>query len=363
MLAAVVEWRVQHHTVSIASVSGGSIANSAVAVAGDFPQGRRRCRARRVGRATLRVVAIDGLFLPGTPTRGYVTRTLAALVVAGCSLLGLTVVTDSGWTRPCVVGVRHRRRTRRFPRRCGDVEAHHPSARRRVLLGTAVGAAVAGAVAQMVNHLDGRAVAVVRAGRRSAVDLLRRGRVVGAQSARLSRGRGSAPTVRLAPGSQIRICDRSTRPSTTCSARPTSNPRECLFFAPRFAYGFRHGLADMQHNPLTVAAVTQASAAVPPGFPPVALDVVGFVLPPDHPSEHTVAAMDRRQQVKVSDGGVYDNLGDEWEVGFEQRARSVPSTWPRSSSRRTCCWLRMRRGGSDGNRSPPPGSSLARSGH
>ena len=244
-------------------------------------------------------------------------------MVAGCSLLGLTVVLTAGgrghvWWAYAIAGglvgflggaVTSRLITHRLVA--------------GVLLGTAVGAAVAGAVAQMVNHLDGRAVAVVALGAAALSTCC----VVGALWA-LSR-RGSAVVEGLRrqfarpgqPDPDLRQID-STVNHVFCTTDLES--AQCLFFAPRFAYGFRHGLADMQHNPLTVAAVTQASAAVPPGFPPVALDVVGFVLPPDHPSEHTVAAMDRRQQVKVSDGGVYDNLGDEWEVGFEQRARLFP---------------------------------------
>jgi uncharacterized membrane protein YeaQ/YmgE (transglycosylase-associated protein family) len=272
---------------------------------------------------TLRVVAVDGLFLPGAPTRSYVVRARAALVVALCSLLGLSVVLTAGgrghvWWAYAIAGG--------IAGFIGGAVTSRLTTDRLVvsaLCGTALGAVVAGAVAQSVNHLSGRSVAVVALcaaalsaccvvvalwsiSRRGAavVDGLRR------QFARPGR-----------PDPELRQID-STVNHVYCTTDLESG--QALFFAPRFAYGFRHGLADMQHNPLTVAAVTQASAAVPPGFPPVALEVVGFQRSPGHSTDDAVASRDRHQQVKLSDGGVYDNLGDEWEVGFENRARLFP---------------------------------------
>jgi hypothetical protein len=92
---------------------------------------------------------------------------------------------------------------------------------------------------------------------------------------------------------------------------------DCLFFAPSFVYGHRRGLADTRTSELTVAQIVQASAAVPPGFSPVFLPVPAFdASTADGPSADTI--------VPVSDGGVYDTLGDEWEASLAQRIRHHP---------------------------------------
>ena len=74
----------------------GSITNSAVAVAGDSTELNDVAELADWVAPTLRVVAIDGLFLPGAPTRGYVNRTLAALTMASCSVLALIVALAAG---------------------------------------------------------------------------------------------------------------------------------------------------------------------------------------------------------------------------------------------------------------------------
>jgi hypothetical protein len=95
-----------------------------------------------------------------------------------------------------------------------------------------------------------------------------------------------------------------------------------FYLAPRFLYGFREGVADPAGSATTVATAVQASAALPGAFPPIRVDVEEFVRPwtvrPDAPSPLP-------DRVWLSDGGVYDNMAEQWESGFEGRVERWPA--------------------------------------
>lgn len=89
-----------------------------------------------------------------------------------------------------------------------------------------------------------------------------------------------------------------------------------LYFARDFVYSYMFG-----HGPpddLTLARAVQASADFPGGFPPVRI--------PIDPDRFEGAPEDGGppkppRSLVLSDGGVYDNMGDQWARGFGQRVR------------------------------------------
>lgn len=90
---------------------------------------------------------------------------------------------------------------------------------------------------------------------------------------------------------------------------------ESLYFSGDFVYGFWFGPG--QPGPLPLYRAVQASAAFPGGFPPARI--------PRHPHQFQGPLEPGKSAPKgrtliLSDGGVYDNMGDQWAVGFSDRA-------------------------------------------
>jgi hypothetical protein len=83
-----------------------------------------------------------------------------------------------------------------------------------------------------------------------------------------------------------------------------------LYFTNRAMYGHQFGGTARAAN-LPIATAVQASACVPGAFAPrvIARSSLGL------PGEGDIVAVD---------GGVYDNMADEWEYGFQTRAKSWP---------------------------------------
>lgn len=92
---------------------------------------------------------------------------------------------------------------------------------------------------------------------------------------------------------------------------------EQMYFSGEFVYAFLFGHGRPAE--LTLAQAVQASAAFPGGFPPAVLSTKGLALtggpktggPPKPPTE-----------LVMTDGGVYDNMGDQWARGFDNRVKS-----------------------------------------
>lgn len=314
MLGALVETGLAASTVSIASVSGGSIANAAVATRADFARlDTVEEYAHRVA-PTLRVVARTGLFLPGKPTRRYVDRTLAALALWAAALIALvTALVAVGRGQPlwpfAVAGAVLGTLAALCGLRIGRLGA--PARLVVPLAGAAAGAATAAAAAAAVRDLrPGTGVAAVAVltvfaaltGLLALRCLARRGEAVRRALARQLAPEGGDPLLRNID---------STVNHVFCTTDLELG--HCLFLAPSFVFSNGRGVGDTRGSELTVAQVVQASAAVPPGFPPVFLPVPRF----DGSAGETI--------VPVSDGGVYDVLGDEWETDFEHRLRHHPN--------------------------------------
>ncbi len=89
---------------------------------------------------------------------------------------------------------------------------------------------------------------------------------------------------------------------------------EHLYLAPGFLYSYRLGVGDPSSVPLSTAV--QASACLPGAFAPRRFTSRGLGFP--------VTGTDRRDVVLV-DGGVYDNMADEWLDGLASRLARDPA--------------------------------------
>jgi hypothetical protein len=95
---------------------------------------------------------------------------------------------------------------------------------------------------------------------------------------------------------------------------------QSVYFAGDFVYAFAFGPGEPGGMPLYQAV--QASAAFPGGFPPVRLPAAR------HRFQGPVSKKEPRRVVRnliLTDGGVYDNMGDQWARGFRPRAASWPA--------------------------------------
>ena len=86
---------------------------------------------------------------------------------------------------------------------------------------------------------------------------------------------------------------------------------ENVYFSPRFVCAYRFGLGEPGELPLHVAV--QASAAYPGGFPPRRLSVAPLRFQNGLPEARGVRAL------VLADGGVYDNMADQWVKGQQRR--------------------------------------------
>jgi predicted acylesterase/phospholipase RssA len=103
---------------------------------------------------------------------------------------------------------------------------------------------------------------------------------------------------------------------------------EQLYFAKDFVYGYRYGVGSP--GEMTLARAVQASACLPFAFAPrwFRRADYGFSFPREDVPPVPDRAKDTRFVV-LTDGGVYDNMGDEWAFGFPGRK----SSWPELASR------------------------------
>jgi Patatin-like phospholipase len=84
-----------------------------------------------------------------------------------------------------------------------------------------------------------------------------------------------------------------------------------FYFTNRAVYGYHYGGSTVPPD-LPLAKAVQASACVPGAFAPRVLDPKALGL--------SAAA----ERIVLVDGGVYDNMADEWEYGFGTRIRNWP---------------------------------------
>lgn len=99
-----------------------------------------------------------------------------------------------------------------------------------------------------------------------------------------------------------------------------------VYFSGKFIYAwwFGHG----QPGTVTLARAVQASAAFPGGFPPARLATRSIGFADGHHGSRPAATP---RSLIMSDGGVYDNMGDQWATGFRDRME----VWPWLKANRT----------------------------
>ncbi len=336
-LLAVADAGLNDRVVSIASVSGGSIANGVIAH--DVDYAGPGCTAGEVEdamRDCLKVMAHEGLFAFGPPTNAYLVQMVLLAGVAVAALLAALAAAVSagrGWPWwpflllslvAVVVAVKTRARPPvsgpRAPRPRPPLPGWFRAA--AIVAALIVGPAVAGAVA-LVRHRHGAgavwlivllvvvavallAVALRHFGQRSAV-------VDGALAARLYHDdHGRATTLASLAGRQAHhvFCATELQAGDHC------------YLTPRLVYSYLAGCGTPGTVPLSTAV--QASACLPGAFGPRTIDVAraGLGLRLDWKVDDTdgLAAASR---LVLNDGGVYDNMADQWEQGYDPRAKRL----------------------------------------
>jgi hypothetical protein len=269
VLAAVVDVGLGADVVSVSSVSGGSITNGVVAQNVDLRTATSEQFDAGV-RESLVNYARVGLFPSGPLTKGYLRLligTLVTAVVVTIALLVAFVAAAASWMN--------------------------------------------GTVSTIV--LGALGIVTVVAWVAAAVLVARRGTVVRSALAR-THFRGD----RRSLGTRL---DEITREVNHVFLTTDLEAGDQFYLAPRFLYGFREGIADPATAGTAVAAAVQASAGLPGAFPPIILETGAFRRPWDVPGD-VPAASPRR--VILSDGGVYDNMADQWEGGLAARIERWP---------------------------------------
>jgi predicted acylesterase/phospholipase RssA len=89
---------------------------------------------------------------------------------------------------------------------------------------------------------------------------------------------------------------------------------EHIYFSGNFVYSYRCGLGLSKSA--TLAEAVQASAAFPPLLPPVWINSL--------PCNFAGGQSDIPSKLILTDGGVYDNMGEQWIVGLPERKKRSP---------------------------------------
>ncbi|HLG01448.1 MAG TPA: hypothetical protein VI916_13355 [Acidimicrobiia bacterium] len=319
-LAALVETGASADVVSVSSVSGGSIANGFVAASGDFREQHVSARFADVVRPLLQVVARDGLFFPGTATRGYVIRALGSVALIGLVGVGLLAALIAAGRETRLIGYVIAGLV------AGAVigwKLGGPVRRRRVVV-TAVAGVATGLTALLgaglTSGMHGTALWVVLTVLGvtwlllvwiALVLLSQRGKAV-------ERALARTLLAHPADGRPLTLADVVSGVNHVLCATDLESG-DHFYMAPRFLYGYREGTSTTAPATVTLAAAVQASAALPGAFPPAIIETGPFVRDPSitNPSSSP-------QRVVLSDGGVYDNMAEQWEAGLEARLRRCP---------------------------------------
>lgn len=90
-----------------------------------------------------------------------------------------------------------------------------------------------------------------------------------------------------------------------------------VYFAQRFVWSHDHGRGVP--GTVRLSTVVQASAAFPGGFPPRVLPKSTFAFRAPARAEATAG---RTKRLVLADGGVYDNMGEQWAGGYAARMRA-----------------------------------------
>lgn len=257
-LLAIADVGMHRRTLSISSVSGGSIANGAVMVGPDFGTSSPEEIEAHIG-SLVAAVAQRGVLQGGAPaTKGYLLGLIVAGVITGLGVVATIVAAVGGW--PIVFGV------------------------------AAVITLVAGMIAWTLFGQRSKRV-------EGAVDL----ELLGHRKTTLAEQQARNLSVH----------------HVICTTELQSG--KAFFFSNRMVYGWKFG-GSLRPSDLPLATPVQASACVPGAFRPreIELGVLGLSPTAAAPGQPAVA------RIVLEDGGVYDNMADEWEYRFANRVERWP---------------------------------------
>ena len=294
---------------SLTSVSGGSVTNAVVAKnvdltlvdRGDFDDAMTRLQE---------VIETDGLFFPGPLTNKYVRVTLSLLVATLCVGVGAFAAAVGAPTPLCwltvallPIGVLFKVR-----KKLKDVPETRPiskSAMQWIIAAVGTAITLVSVLGAWSTSNSTTWFTVIIVGVWCAATLLfgwwtivrfsKRGAVV-----------ARALDTEFFCGASL---DSIKRPVNHIFATTDLETADSLYLAPRFLASYRRGVAPA--GGISLATAAQASAALPGGFPPTILKpankFVGGI--PSKPGD----------EIRVSDGGAYDNMGDQWDLGRSSR--------------------------------------------
>ena len=119
-------------------------------------------------------------------------------------------------------------------------------------------------------------------------------------------------------GTLLNQLNKNSLDHVICATELRSAEEVCFSGSFVYSYCFGHG----EPGDLELASAVQASACFPGGFPPSRLpaDRHRFTGAPNIPDGSPA----ERRQLVMTDGGVYDNMGDQWARGFEERLKRWP---------------------------------------
>ena len=308
---------------SVSSVSGGSITNGVVAHDVDLGADPPAAVEASLGRL-LRHITGQGLFWFGAPTDGWLLSFLAAAVLAVGSVLGMLAAfllagreVSPLWL--LLLGVPGLLAGFAVQKKLGASGMPARLKRAIVVLLALVGvpAAILTAVTTWAHGwwlpvacivaavLTGLAVRLFLAVFAARGDVVERG---------LAAAHFSARNARM----PLRDVDHAGVHHVFCATDLQSG--DAVYLTPRVVAGYRLGFGTPGDLPLSVAV--QCSACLPGGFPPRVLDNAGnrqfhFERQYDTRRPGFPTSVDR---LVVNDGGVYDNMADQWEQGYRERA-------------------------------------------
>ncbi|MGH9117016.1 MAG: hypothetical protein ACRD0A_03800 [Acidimicrobiales bacterium] len=322
-LLALVDMGSNADVVSIASVSGGSIASGVVANAGDYA-GMSPSAYEDALRPGLRVAARDGLFFFGPATNGYLARLFTFVGLAFASLVGLVIAAVGtgrdwplGWflllsLATLVVAGRPVLKSRLGPRWKALF----------VALLLAVGPLTVAWLA-ITRGLHGWAILWLLVPVAVTAALLwMAARVFARRSEAVEQALGADLLARDGRATRLAEVDGRVH-HVFCTAELQAGDH--CYFTPRLVYCYRAGAG--RPDDFTLAAAVQASACLPGAFLPRELETgrFGMVRPWTVLGDEPPAVPER---LVVNDGGVYDNMADHWELGFDgdrvARLRQLP---------------------------------------
>ena len=323
-LLAVSDAGLARDVTSVSSVSGGSITNGVLAHDVDLTSSTPADVETALGRMMRQITGV-GLFWFGAPTDGWLVRFLAAAVLAVGSVLGLLVAyllagreVAPWWfllagVLGLVVGLAVQ----------GKLAAMGMPANLRrlvILLLALIGIPIAVLTAITTwAHGWGLAIAVVVVTVLAKLAVLLFLWVFSGRGEIVARGLATAHFSGRGTPALLRDVDRPTVHHVFCTTDLQSG--DAMYLTPRMVAGYRIGFGTPGDLPLAVAV--QCSACLPGAFPPRTLHNKGnaaFHLSRTYDTDRPGFPDQPIERLVVNDGGVYDNMADQWEQGYRERA-------------------------------------------